>query len=176
MPAGSAGVSGDITAAESHHLKDLESGGSGSDDYVDVNRFRQNVDDSPRSNIHSLDLPGHDNEVELGLLGGESGRSHDRIPASSESRSQSRCCTPCLRGPVPPRKHRIEPLFRNFQTAPIRLVDRLLPTRTWRISALVVFFALWATIFLAILNGSVAGPQIPEYGMPVRLPCEARLW
>ena len=55
-------------------------------------------------------------------------------------------------------------------------VGQLFPSLRSKLIALIVFHALWAAMFLTILNWSVVGPEIPDYGMPNRLSCGARLW
>ncbi|EED17620.1 LCCL domain protein [Talaromyces stipitatus ATCC 10500] len=149
---------------ESVPLNDLESGRTG----VDVSSHKD-PQDSGRSD-DSLDNP--EDEVGQGLLGGRSYK-HQQGQNSS---AQSGWFSSFLRGPNPPRRHRIRPFFESFQTAPIRIIKRLFPTLRSQAIALIAFHALWATIFLTILNWSVLGPEIPGYGMPNRLSCGARLW
>jgi hypothetical protein len=149
---------------ESVPLKDLESGRSGieADSHEDPQESGRSDD--------SLDLP--EDEVGQGLLGGRSTR-HQHGETSSDRLGWF---SSFLRGPDPPRKHRIRPIFESVQTAPIRVVKRLFPSLRSQAIALVSFHALWAAIFLTILNWSVVGPEIPGYGMPNRLSCGARLW
>ncbi|KAH8701835.1 LCCL domain protein [Talaromyces proteolyticus] len=156
----------DAGTGESFVLKDLESGGSGNDGFVNVGSH-ETTDDS-------FDLP--EDEAEYGLLGGQRSRHTDRDVQFPRRPSQLGCCGAFLRGPDPPRKHRIEPFFKSFQTAPIHLIDRLLPNRTSRLIALVAFYALWATLFLTTLDRLVVRPEAPGYGAPNRLSCGARLW
>ena len=149
---------------ESVPLKDLESGRSG---------LEVDSDDDPHElgrSDDSLDLP--EDEVGQGLLGGRSTRhQYAEIPPGQKGWFSS-----FLRGLDPPRKHRIRPVFEGLQTAPIRVVERLFPSLRSKVIALIAFHALWAAIFLTILNWSVVGPEIPGYGMPNRLSCGARLW
>lgn len=145
-------------------LKDLESGRSGNE--VESHEAPQESDRSD----DSLDLL--EDEVGQGLLSGRSTRNQ-----YAENRpSQSGWFGSFFRGPDPPRKHRIRPIFEGLQTAPIRVVKQLFPSLRSKLIALIVFHALWAAMFLTILNWSVVGPEIPDYGMPNRLSCGARLW
>jgi hypothetical protein len=80
------------------------------------------------------------------------------------------------KGPNPPRPYKIEPYFPRFQKAPIRLLDKYLPSRSSRVWAFLVFTCLWIIAFASILFKSVAGTEIPGYGTPVRLSCISRLW
>ncbi|KAL1971019.1 hypothetical protein VTN77DRAFT_2853 [Rasamsonia byssochlamydoides] len=168
------------TTTTSSPLKDLESGVSGTDGFVDLSRHSSESLDSAQSD--SVELPDYANPDE-GLLGhGDTSRATPSW-ASKGRRRRRGCLWSCIarlqswiRGPQSPRKYRIEPFFPRFQTAPIRLVDRFLPTRSSRVWALVAFHALWALIFLTILHRSVTGLDIPGYGKPVRLSCGSRLW
>ncbi|KKA19137.1 hypothetical protein T310_6901 [Rasamsonia emersonii CBS 393.64] len=154
--------------SSSSPLKDLESGVSGREDgFVDLSRrSSESLHSAPSDSLELLDYGSPD----AGLLG-QTGPS-----TSSRRKGCWGSCAAWLSGPQPPRQYRIEPFFPRFQTAPLRLVDRFLPTRSSRVWALVAFHALWALIFLSILHRSVTGPDIPGYGSPVRLSCGAQLW
>lgn len=149
---------------ESVPLKDLESGRS----RIEVDSH-EDPHESGRSD-DSLDFP--EDELGQGLLGGRSTRNQ----YAESPPSQIGWFSSFLRGPDPPRKHRIRPVFEGLQTAPIRVVERLFPSLRSKVIALIAFHALWAAIFLTILNWSVVGPEIPGNGMPNRLSCGARLW
>lgn len=158
---GHSGSDNDTPDNESVPLKDLESGRSG----TEVGSHQD-----PHELDNSLDLP--EDEVGQGLLGGRSTRNQ----YAETSPSQLRWFVSFLRGPEPPRKHRIKPIFEGVQTAPIRVSERLFPSLRSKVIALIAFHALWAAIFLTILNWSVVGPEIPGHGMPNRISCGARLW
>ncbi|KAF9894554.1 hypothetical protein FE257_006439 [Aspergillus nanangensis] len=81
-----------------------------------------------------------------------------------------------LNGPSPPHKYHISPWFPRWQSAPGRLVDRYFPSRAAKISLLLACVALWGVVFIAALNRSLAGQEIPGYGTPVKLACHGRLW
>lgn len=149
-------------------LKDLESGVSASEaGFVDLSRrSSESLDPARSDSVELLDYARPD----AGLLG----RAHTE--ASTPSRRKRRDCWGSCAASQPPRQYRIEPFFPHFQTAPLRLVERFLPTRSSRVCALVAFHALWALVFLSILHASVTGPDIPGYGAPVRLSCGAKLW
>lgn len=157
---GDSGPSSANDLSKSVPLKDLESGTS------------ENAQEPDRSD-NSLDLA--EDEVGQGLLGGRSNR-HTYSSDVSQNSARFRWCSTFLKGPDPPRKHRIKPFFETFQTAPIRMIERLIPNSRLRVVTLIAIHALWATLFLAILNWSMVGPEIPGYGMPNRLSCGARLW
>lgn len=146
-------------------LKDLESGRSSgiNVDSHDDSEDSSDVDDS----IH---LP--DDGAGQGLLNGGTLRQSYR----EESSSRPRWCGDFLRGPQAPRRHRIRPFFENFQTAPLRLVNRLFPNLKARVIVIFLVLAIWSAMFLLILNQSIAGPDIPGYGKPNRLSCGTKLW
>lgn len=161
-----------IEPANDYIMKDLESGEERSNMAANVDSH-ETADEIAQSD-DSLDLP--DDEAEHGLLSGRSSRHADTGAQFSSSSRRSGRCASILGGPQPPRKHRIEPFFKSFQTAPIRMVDRWLPTQKSKLIALGVFLALWATIFLTILDWSIVRPEVPGYGAPNRLSCGSRLW
>ncbi|GAM36507.1 hypothetical protein TCE0_018f05655 [Talaromyces pinophilus] len=163
-PGHSGSGNGTPSNKESVPLKDLESGTPG----IEVDSH-EDPHESDRSD-DSLDLP--EDEVGQGLLGGRS----TRHQYAESPPGQTRLFSSFLRGPDPPRKHHIRPIFEGLQTAPIRVVERLFPSLRSKVIALIAFHALWVAIFLTILNWSVVGPEIPGYGMPNRLSCGARLW
>ncbi|KAK1147293.1 hypothetical protein N8T08_001370 [Aspergillus melleus] len=81
-----------------------------------------------------------------------------------------------MKGPSPPHKYRITPWCYRAQTAPSRLVERYFPTRAAKVWLLLGCVGLWGVIFLSFLHASIAGQEIPGYGKPVKLSCQARLW
>lgn len=81
-----------------------------------------------------------------------------------------------MKGPSPPHKYRITPWCYQAQTAPSRLVERYFPTRAAKVWLLLGCVGLWGVIFLSFLHASIAGQEIPGYGKPVKLSCQARLW
>lgn len=153
-------------AAGPYALKDLE---SGSDSYVDVRQGDAGAGHDETDLTDSSDS-------EEGLLR-QGRRPRRRSPPQIESftSSKRRRCN-ALYGPRAPRQFRIVPVFEKLQTAPIRLVDRVLPVRKHRWAALILLHLLWAAIFLTILHRSVVGPEVGEYGTPVRVSCRERLW
>lgn len=155
--------------AEHVPLTDLEAGGPATDRSANV----ETTQESGRSD-DSLDLP--EDDIDHGLLSGR--RNRDPYTADHKQSASGRLASigAFLRGPEPLHKHRIKPFFESFQTAPVRAFNRLFPNVRLQIVALVAFHALWAVVFLTILNWSVVGPEIPGYGMPNRLSCGSTLW
>ena len=81
-----------------------------------------------------------------------------------------------MQGPPNPQKYHITAWFRRGQTAPGRLIDRYFRTTKAKAALLLACLLVWSIAFLSILHQSVAGQEIPGYGRPVKLSCEARLW
>lgn len=153
-------------AAGFYALKDLE---SGSDSYVEVRQGDADADHDETDSTNSSD-----NEESL-LRHGRRPRQRSAPRCESSMLQKRRRCN-ALYGPRTPRQFRIVPVLETLQTAPLRLVDRVLPTRKHRWAALILLHLLWGAIFLTILHRSVVGPEMGEYGTPVRLSCRARLW
>ena len=81
-----------------------------------------------------------------------------------------------VKGPQPPRRYSITPLFPKVQHAPIALLDRHAPKRIQRFWLLVSLYACWLLAFSIILWKSSFSAEIPDYGSPLRLGCGARYW
>ncbi|KAF8420848.1 hypothetical protein EV426DRAFT_674523 [Tirmania nivea] len=87
-----------------------------------------------------------------------------------------------LKGPIPPIKTYIKPLFPHYQSAPSRLLSRLLPKPRHRRLLQLAFWALWLTIFCIITHWSrfrtsVGGVHATSDGGGVRqLTCTSALW
>lgn len=81
-----------------------------------------------------------------------------------------------MKGPSPPYKYRITPWFPRAQAAPGRLVERYFPSRAAKIWLLLGCLGAWGAIFLSFLHASIASQEVPGYGKPVKLSCQARLW
>ena len=87
-----------------------------------------------------------------------------------------------LKGPNPPIKTYIKPLFPNYQSAPSHLLFRLLPKSRHRRLLQLAFWALWLTIFCITTHWSrfrtsVGGVHAASDGGGVRqLTCSSTLW
>lgn len=81
-----------------------------------------------------------------------------------------------VKGPQPPRIYTIHPIFPKIQHAPLALLDRYAPKKIHRFWSLMALYACWIFAFWIILwRSSIAG-EIPGYGAPLRLGCQARYW
>ncbi|KAI9892435.1 MAG: hypothetical protein M1814_001392 [Vezdaea aestivalis] len=113
-----------------------------------------------------------------------SGNSTSYIPSPSRGpawvpqwlRKTSGAIVGWANGPQPPRQFRIEPFFPRFQTAPLRLLDRICPGKRRKVIALVVFYFLWLFTFSAVLHHSAFAGDIPGFGEPTHVSCLASYW
>jgi len=81
-----------------------------------------------------------------------------------------------VQGPHPPRPYTIERSFPQFQTTPIRLLDKYLRKQSHIMWSFGVLYLIWFIMFFFILRTSVAGAEISSHGPAVRLDCTSRLW
>ena len=81
-----------------------------------------------------------------------------------------------VKGPQPPRIYTITPFFPKVQYAPIALLDRYAPKKLQRFWLLIALYASWLLAFSLVLWKSSFAAQIPGYGSPTRLGCQARYW
>lgn len=81
-----------------------------------------------------------------------------------------------MKGPVPPRKWKIRPLFPAVQYAPIKLLRRFFPEQRHRFWLLVVFYIAWVAAFASVLHKSAFTSDVPGYGSPTRVNCFDRFW
>ncbi|KAL5117195.1 hypothetical protein ACEQ8H_004883 [Pleosporales sp. CAS-2024a] len=79
-----------------------------------------------------------------------------------------------IRGPQPPKRHSITPLFEHMQTLPVSVLARL--PRWIQASIYVAAFVLWAVLFGVILSKYSTPPNLAGYGAPLRLSCVNTLW
>jgi hypothetical protein len=80
------------------------------------------------------------------------------------------------KGPNPPQIQSIEPFFPFIQEAPLKLVDRFLPTKKHKAAALAVFYGAWILTFTLILHYSSQSGNIEGYGQPSPIWCGASFW
>ncbi|EHY54307.1 hypothetical protein HRR83_008114 [Exophiala dermatitidis] len=91
-------------------------------------------------------------------------------------RKASRAVVTWVKGPVPPRTLRIEPIFPKIQRAPIRLLDKYAPRRKQRILLLVILYACWFLTWSLMLRHHATSGFIRGYGKPQNLWCGASFW
>ena len=91
-------------------------------------------------------------------------------------RKAGRATVTFVKGPIPPRKLKIEPLFPKLQQAPLRLLDRYVPKRRHRISLLILFYAVWFLTWSLMLKHHSTSGFIEGYGRPLNLWCGSSFW
>ncbi|KAK7888446.1 hypothetical protein LTR67_008792 [Exophiala xenobiotica] len=91
-------------------------------------------------------------------------------------RKASRAVVTWVKGPVPPRILKIEPIFPKIQQAPLRLLDRYAPTRKQRLILLVGLYACWFLTWSLMLKQHSTSGFIKGYGKPQNLWCGASFW
>ncbi|KIW53855.1 hypothetical protein PV05_06266 [Exophiala xenobiotica] len=91
-------------------------------------------------------------------------------------RKASRAVVTWVKGPVPPRVLKIEPIFPKIQQAPLRLLDRYAPNRKQRLILLVGLYACWFLTWSLMLKQHSTSGFIKGYGKPQNLWCGASFW
>jgi hypothetical protein len=81
-----------------------------------------------------------------------------------------------VKGPQPPRPWRIVPIAEKIQTWPITVRDQYLPTKTHKIGALLIYYAVWLLTFSLVLHRSAFTMEVEGYGSPSNVGCLARFW
>lgn len=81
-----------------------------------------------------------------------------------------------VKGPVPPRVLKIEPIYPKIQQAPIRLLDRYAPKRKQRIFLLMALYVCWFLTWGLMLKHHSTSGYIKGYGKPTNLWCGASFW
>lgn len=159
-------------------LQDLENGeGSGSSEYVNIPGRRSGTADSTPSE-DGVEEDHQDDENDAPLLPTTGPVYHESHWGSDKERKRG-CWESIVRwfkGPDPPHKFKIEPVFSSFQTFPIRMVNKCLPSHALKIWGVLAFHVVWAILFFSILHASATSSAIPGYGVPARLSCTTRLW
>ncbi|KFZ18039.1 hypothetical protein V501_01397 [Pseudogymnoascus sp. VKM F-4519 (FW-2642)] len=80
------------------------------------------------------------------------------------------------KGPQPPRRQHIKPLFPKIQEAPIRFLDTYVPKKKARLALLLFFYLCWGLTFGLMLRYSTLAADIGSYGQPVSIDCGATFW
>ncbi|CAG8975421.1 hypothetical protein HYALB_00010368 [Hymenoscyphus albidus] len=82
-----------------------------------------------------------------------------------------------LKGPNPPRIQTITPWFPSIQNYPVELLDRRLPTRKRKVTALSIFCLVWVVLVGLILHKSTATGKVPGTNLPIKhIDCVKTLW
>lgn len=79
-----------------------------------------------------------------------------------------------VKGPQPPRRHTIAPLWERWQTFPTRMLGRL--PKWLRVADYAIACVLWVVIFGVVVSSYGFPSDIGGWGAPVRLACVNNLW
>ncbi|KIW13507.1 hypothetical protein PV08_08695 [Exophiala spinifera] len=91
-------------------------------------------------------------------------------------RKASRAVVTWVKGPIPPRVLKINPVYPKIQEAPLRLLDRYAPKKKQRLILLVGLYACWFLTWSLMLKHHSASGFIKGYGRPRNLWCGASFW
>lgn len=91
-------------------------------------------------------------------------------------RRVSRAAAIWAKGPDPPHIHTITPLFPSIQEYPIQLLDRFMPKRKHRISALIALYFAWILTFALVMRQSTFATEIEGWGAPSNIGCGNTYW
>ncbi|CEJ81257.1 hypothetical protein VHEMI01396 [[Torrubiella] hemipterigena] len=80
------------------------------------------------------------------------------------------------RGPQPPRRYRIKPLFPKVQEFPLQLVDRFLSNTKHRWLLVFFYLALWAVTFALVKRQGTIATDIAGFGQPKVIGCGSTYW
>jgi hypothetical protein len=86
----------------------------------------------------------------------------------------SRTSVGWIKGPEPPMRHRIDPIFERIQTLPVRLLARL--PRWMRVCIYAIACVVWTVLFGVIITNYSLPTNFAGFGSPVGLSCVASLW
>ena len=81
-----------------------------------------------------------------------------------------------VKGPQPPQELKIVPYFAKIQETPIRLLDKFVPKQKHRACLLIVFFAVWFTVWSIMLKFHAGTGEIKGYGKPSNVWCGQTFW
>lgn len=75
------------------------------------------------------------------------------------------------RGPTPPGRYRIKPLFPKVQEFPLRLTERYLANRKVRYTVVFFYLAIWIVAFALVKRQGTLATDIADYGQPQDISC-----
>jgi hypothetical protein len=159
-------------------------------DLVDDGPYRDDPEDGSPEALSQQDTVGDDALSFLGIdhtgMADEEASGED-LSAYQQKHSFIRFVPPRLRkawkatvqwsqGPQPPRPWKITPILEEYQTAHLRLLDKLMPAKSQKIWLLLAFYFLWLLVFSLVLWKSAFSSEIKGYGKPQNIGCQARFW
>jgi len=140
-----------------------------SDDDADVESQREQ---DQHLHVHS----GSESSLPVPVWLRESARTFKYKWVPLPVRKATRTVVNWVKGPVPPRVLKIEPVFPKIQQAPIRLLDRYVPKKKHRFLLLTAVCASWFLTWSLMLKHHSTSGYIKGYGKPTNLWCGASFW
>lgn len=80
------------------------------------------------------------------------------------------------KGPDPPQIQKITPFFPAIQEAPVKFIEKYLPSRRQKAALLAFFYFCWILTFSLVLVHSNSAGEIKDYGKPVPIWCGENFW
>lgn len=80
------------------------------------------------------------------------------------------------KGPREVQIQKIKPFFPAAQTLPLRLVERYLVRRSYKVLAVVLYWLSYAAIFAVLLSWSAGSGHVEGYGLATPVSCSDSLW
>ncbi|KAF4585530.1 LCCL domain containing protein [Ophiocordyceps camponoti-floridani] len=79
-------------------------------------------------------------------------------------------------GPPDPRPYRIRPVLPAVQHLPLKLVDRFLPQRLYRVWLLMLYLSIWVITFTLVKRKGNMATEVAGWGQPRTIGCGASYW
>lgn len=101
------------------------------------------------------------------------------LPLRKITRSIAKVCALAnqwTQGQKVAQKQEIRPFLPLIQEAPLWLVEKCLPKRIYKFSALLLLYTAWAVTFILVIKRSAASGNIEGYGIPNSIWCGASFW
>ena len=152
------------------------------------------TDDDPES--RAADMADRDSDVQSSTNGlhirNESDDDEDGAPVpvwmqeSSKSfkyrwvplplRKSGRAMLKWIKGPLPPQELHIKPWWPAIQEAPLRILDRYVPNRRYKICLQLLLYVVWSLTWSLMLKHNSTSGYIEGYGKPSNIWCGASFW
>ncbi|KAI0135821.1 hypothetical protein F4814DRAFT_402615 [Daldinia grandis] len=81
-----------------------------------------------------------------------------------------------MKGPQNPKVWKIEPLFPTVQEAPLRLLDKFIPSKKHQILLYMGYIAVWIVIFAIVMWRGQVASEVASYGTPMDIGCGVAYW
>lgn len=91
-------------------------------------------------------------------------------------RQAARSVADWTKGPDPPQMQKITPFYPWVQEAPVKFIEKYLPTMKQKAASLALFYLCWILTFSLVLIRSKSAGNIEGYGTPDPIWCGANYW